>query len=213
MNSNNQLKLGVAIALIASAAGCDGSAQSPRAEAGGFDQLDHQIERLPVLGSAPPPVVRVKTPADGASATSSAKAPSKTDDDSEPLVDADADLKIKRLVIAHGVENREPIQPATQFVKGEQERIYAFVEVGNQDRAHSEIFVTFVRKGADERGQIRLRVGASPRWRTWAYTRLARDEGEWVAIVRNARGDELARAEFEIRGAGPAETVAPDSAA
>ena len=111
------------------------------------------------------------------------------------------------------MENREPIQPATQFAKGEQERIYAFVEVGNQDRANSEIFVSFVRKGAAERGQIRLRVGASPRWRTWAYTRLARDEGQWEAIVRNAQGDELARTAFQIGGEAAEPAAVADGSA
>jgi len=214
MKHTLELKLGVGIALLAGLVGCDGSTGSQRVEAGGLERLDSQIEQLATARTAEPPVVAVHNGlADGKAKAVSTPRPKTAEPDDEPAVDLDAELRVKRLVIAHGVENREPVQPATAFTKGEQERIYAFVEVGNQDRANSEIFVSFVRKGTEERGRIRLRVGASPRWRTWAYTRLAREEGQWVAIVRDARGDELARTEFEIRGGAPAEPAADSATA
>ena len=118
----------------------------------------------------------------------------------EPEANVDADLRIKRLVIAHGVESREPVGAATTFSKSDAKRIYAFVEVDNRDRVHSEVFVSFVHEDNPERGSVRLRVGAAPRWRTWAYTQLAHKQGTWHAVVRNGKGDELARTKFEVTG-------------
>lgn len=115
----------------------------------------------------------------------------------EPEVNLDAELTIKRLVIAEGVKDREPVGAGDSFTVSD-DRIYAFVEIGNAERAPSQIFVSFVREGERERGRIPLRIGASPRWRTWAYTRLVDQPGTWQAIVRDARGREIGRADFEV---------------
>jgi len=108
------------------------------------------------------------------------------------------ELRVKRLVVARGVKSREPVDPAGSFELDELERIYAFVEVSNPDRADSEIFVTFEPEQGAARGHVRLRVGPSPRWRTWAYTRGIRQPGSWWAVVRDGDGEELARTPFEI---------------
>jgi hypothetical protein len=123
--------------------------------------------------------------------------------EAEPEIDANAVLTVNRLVIAHDVEAREPLGATTTFARGESDRIYAFVEVGNANSALSAIYVSFVRDGEPEQGSIELRVGESTRWRTWAYTRLAKEEGDYTAIVRNALGEELARSSFEIVSADP----------
>lgn len=112
--------------------------------------------------------------------------------------DLDADLYVKRLVLARGVDRREPVQPATSFAMSQGKRIYAFVEVGNRGNTASEVFVSFKPKAGKDMGRIRLRVGASPRWRTWAYTELANDVGEWEATVRNARGDVIGTQTFVV---------------
>lgn len=130
-----------------------------------------------------------------------AKAEPKDDEpEAEPAIDVDAELSVKRLVIAKGVEGREPVSPASTFSRGEAERIYAFVEVGNEDKSPSAITVSFFRDGKPEGGGVELRVGASPRWRTWAYTRLANEPGAWHVVVRGPKGQELARDRFEIVG-------------
>ena len=107
-------------------------------------------------------------------------------------------LKIKRLLLARDVDAREPVGPADAFELDEVERIYAFVEVNNRDRVESEIFVTFEPADGPARGHVRLRVGASSRWRTWAFTRGVREAGSWAAVVRNGEGELLARQPFEV---------------
>jgi hypothetical protein len=111
----------------------------------------------------------------------------------------DAELRIKRLVVAKGVEGREPVGAADDFVLDETEQVYAFVEVHNVDSAESEIFVTFEPERGPARGHVRLRVGPTPRWRTWAYTRGVRTPGTWAAVVRGGDGEPLARTTFVVR--------------
>jgi hypothetical protein len=132
--------------------------------------------------------------------------------DDEPEVDVDAKLFVKRLVIAHGVDNREPVSPSSTFAKGEADRVYAFIEVGNEDRSASAVTVSFFADGKPERGGVELRVGASPRWRTWAFTRQATEPGIWHVVVRGPKGQELAREKFEIvaKGEAPQARVEPD---
>ncbi len=120
------------------------------------------------------------------------------DCDATSSCNLDADLYVKRLVIARGVEKREPVGASTTFAKSEGKRIYAFVEVGNRDELASEVSVSFRPKKGKERGDVPLRVGASPRWRTWAYTELAQSVGDWEAIVKNARGDIIGRKSFSV---------------
>jgi len=121
------------------------------------------------------------------------------------------DLKIRRLVLARDVEAREPVGAADAFDLGEVDKLYAFVEVGNHDAVESEIVVTFEPERGPACGHVRLRVGASPRWRTWAYTRGVRQPGKWTAVVRDAAGELLARKSFEVKAveAEPSEATTP----
>jgi hypothetical protein len=110
----------------------------------------------------------------------------------------DARLAVRRLVLSQGVKNREPIDAATSF-RGDAKRIYAFVELENKDRAPGEIVVEFEPPGGGApHGDVTLPVGAAPRWRTWAYTRTAHVAGSWTAVVKNRKGEVLARAPFEV---------------
>lgn len=114
---------------------------------------------------------------------------------------ADAPLKVRRLVVAEGVERgkREPVGAGSSFKVADVDKLYAFVEVENPEKAESEVFVTFEPEdnGASQ-GQVSLRVGASPRWRTWAFTRGVKKAGSWAAVVRSQDGKVLARTPFEV---------------
>ncbi len=122
------------------------------------------------------------------------RAPSKAEAPRKP-----AKLQVKRLVLAQGVKDREPVEPSTSFQASEAERIYAFVEVENLSDHEGEISVAFVPPGGGSPvGNVTLEVGSSPRWRTWAFTRGARKAGEWTAVVRSETGEVLAREAFEV---------------
>jgi hypothetical protein len=199
--------------------GCAGSSDRPAARAGlvassharaadrTADMLDAQrpggstreapLATLGVatsLASSPPPAAATRgLPAvpQAASADSRIAAAS-------PSPELEAPLRVKRLVLARDVAEREPVSASDRFARGEADRIYAFVEVENPERAESEIHVTFEPADGAPTGHVRLRVGPSSRWRTWAYTRGARSPGAWEAVVRDASGTVLARAPFAI---------------
>jgi hypothetical protein len=143
-------------------------------------------------------------PAASTTASASAKPPSPEPSRTaaapqrEATLSGDSHLTVKRFVIAKGVKNREPVAPTTTF-KGEPQKIYAFVEVENKDRSPAEIVVEFEPPGGGApHGDVKLAVGAAPRWRTWAYTRTASTAGSWTAVIKNKKGDVLARAPFEV---------------
>jgi hypothetical protein len=98
--------------------------------------------------------------------------------------------------MARAVSAREPVGPATSFRAADAQRVFAFVELTSDEPAESEITVTLASShGAPQ--EVKLAVGAEPRWRTWAALR-PRGAGDYVAIVRSARGRVLARTAFQV---------------
>ncbi len=161
-------------------------------------------EQTKQLESAKPAATPATTPA-------TIDAPSKVIEAPEPpAIDRDAPLKVKRLVVAESVEKREPVSAGVSF-GDDTPRIYAFVEIGNPERAESEIAVSITPRGEKERGRVTLNIGASPRWRTWSFTRLAKEPGTYDVVVYDAKGDEIGRTSFEVVDANaPVPTAAAD---
>ncbi len=108
-------------------------------------------------------------------------------------------LTVKRLLLATRIENREPADASKGFFASKTDKLYAFIEVENHSLSEGEIFVYFVPPdGGKAIGNIKLDIGPSRRFRTWASTRGARKTGEWMAVVKNSSGEVLARAPFEM---------------
>ena len=107
------------------------------------------------------------------------------------------EMTVKRLVLAHGVDGREPQEPTTTF-KTRDDRVYAFVEVQNPTKASGKIAVVFEPPSGPALAEIPLEVGDSSRFRTWAFTRKAHEPGQWAVVVRDEKGRLLARESFTI---------------
>lgn len=106
-------------------------------------------------------------------------------------------LSIKRLVLAHGVEGREPQSETTTF-DAKDDRVYAFMEVENTTKAEKTVTVVFEPPSGAAFAGISLKVGEGPRFRTWAFTRRAHEKGEWAVVVRS--GDAvLGRQTFTVK--------------
>ena len=108
-------------------------------------------------------------------------------------------LKLKRFVVTHKIENREPA-PGDDFTLGSTP-VYAFVEFENS--AHDARSVRVVFQNEDTKatvGHVKLSVPADQaRFRTWGNTRMIRDPGHWIAVVSTIDGVELGRAPFEVK--------------
>ncbi|HEY8429574.1 MAG TPA: hypothetical protein VIL20_14420, partial [Sandaracinaceae bacterium] len=81
-------------------------------------------------------------------------------------------IRVRRLVVATGVEGREPTGAADVFRLGAQRRLYAFVEAVNETDDAATLRVTFEPDEGESVGHVALQVPANAaRFRTWAYTR------------------------------------------
>ena len=109
-------------------------------------------------------------------------------------------LTLKRVVVTHKIENREPTA-GDEFTLGSSP-VYAFVELANSSRDARSIRVMFRNEDTKATvGHVKLTVpGAAERFRTWGNTRQIRDPGHWVAVVSTLDGIELGRAPFEVKG-------------
>ena len=138
------------------------------------------------------PVVTAPASAAGPATDSSAKAIS-----NEQASDG---LKLKRIVVTHKIENREPT--ASGDFKLSNAPVYAFVELENSAKDARNIRVLFQNEDTKATvGHVKLTVpAAQARFRTWGNTRMIRDPGHWVAVVSTVDGVELGRAPFEVKG-------------
>ena len=110
-------------------------------------------------------------------------------------------LRVRRLVVARGIEGREPVGASDTF-DGEDARLYAFVDLANRGDA-TEVEVSFepevVSHDAHVSGLVTLEVpGEVGRHRTWAWSRGVHAPGAWSVVVRDLEGHELARTPFTI---------------
>ena len=103
-------------------------------------------------------------------------------------------VKVKRLVVATGVKDREPLV-SEDALPADGSPIYAFAELANPIGDSENVRITFERKGSTERvGEVTLPVPANTaRHRTWAFTRFIRAAGVWEAVLWSENGAELGR--------------------
>ena len=106
-------------------------------------------------------------------------------------------LGVKRLVLAHGIDGREPQEASARFTSSN-DRVYAFVELDNPTRTADAISVSFEPPAGPALPEIPLQVGETTRFRTWAFTRRAHIAGEWTVVVRDAHHRVLARQTFTV---------------
>lgn len=114
--------------------------------------------------------------------------------------DGESSLKVKRLVVATGVKDREPLS-GNDALPADGSPIYAFAELANPVGESENVRITFERKGGSERvGEVTLPVpGSTSRYRTWAFTRFIRAAGVWEAVLWSEQGTELGRTSFEVK--------------
>ncbi len=116
-----------------------------------------------------------------------------------PVVQDDAPIRVRRLIIATDIVDHEPVGAAETFRIGAQDRIYAFVDAVNESDSQIDLRVTFEPEDGESTGHVALHVPAHMRrFRTWAYSRNIARPGRWEAVVRAPDGSVVARQEFEV---------------
>ena len=108
-------------------------------------------------------------------------------------------IRVRRLIVATGVAQREPTGAADVFELGESPRLYAFIEAVNETGEPVALEITFEPERGESAGHVSVEVPArAPRFRTWAYTRHIYREGRWEAVVRAPDGRVIARRPFDV---------------
>jgi len=151
----------------------------------------------PRTGAATPAQTLAATTANNAttaSNTATAGATAVTADRATPT----GALSVSRLVLATGVSEREPLDPASAFSLAATSHVYAFVEVANPHAEATTIEVAWLDVATGkERRSYTLDIQAHKRWRTWARSALPKTPGAWAVLVRDVNGVELARTAYE----------------
>jgi hypothetical protein len=106
-----------------------------------------------------------------------------------------AEMRVQRLVVCTGVEEREPVGVAESFPAGS-EGVYAFVDLADVDCNCTVSFV-WSRNGKEIRTII-VPVSMETRWRSWARKNVADQPGDWSVEVRDASNKPLMSTMFRV---------------
>ena len=105
-------------------------------------------------------------------------------------------LKVHELVVAEGVEEREPIGKSDTFSVGA-EAIFAWLSVRNPG-PEKTVEIVWSKDGKPQH-TYQAEIGRSTRWRTWASLTLTPShEGDWTVEVLGPGGDSLAQTSFTV---------------
>ena len=115
----------------------------------------------------------------------------------EPSSQSESSFRAKRLVVAKKVDGREPVGVARSFDSSKVDEVAVFVELANDARESGKIVVRFEPPSAAP-FEVKLEVGASPRWRTWATTKRPLEEGTWTVRVSDEAGALVGSTTFEV---------------
>ena len=107
-------------------------------------------------------------------------------------------LTLKRLLVATGVSEREPVGSASEFAIASTTHLYAFVELANPN-PETTVHVTWVdTDSGKERKPFALQIGTSKRWRSWARIQTPKQPGNFALVVEDEAGIELGRTPFKV---------------
>jgi hypothetical protein len=105
-------------------------------------------------------------------------------------------LKLMDLVIATGVESRQPVEPGNSFRTGaERYYCYAVYNSGAADQVSTHVW----RLNGKVLSRVELTVGKSPSWRTWSRHRARPSgTGDWSCEILSPSGERLGIARFKV---------------
>ena len=108
-----------------------------------------------------------------------------------------SEVKLDRFVLAHGVDQREPVEESEHFTGDT--KIFAFVQFANPDGAPFAFRVHWEKaEGPASPYGVKLKVETAARYRTWSWTAIPREPGEYKAVLRTLDGKEIASKPFTI---------------
>ena len=108
----------------------------------------------------------------------------------------DPGFAIKRMVVAAGVVEREPVAVGVTF-SAATETVYCFLEAAAIERDTTVHFVWYHEKA--EVARVALPLSAGRRWRTFSSKKIAGRQGEWRVDLQEESGIILNSVSFTVR--------------
>jgi len=106
------------------------------------------------------------------------------------------EAELLRLVLAHDVVGRQPVDPAVSFPNGQ--KVSLFIEARNEGEQAQEVRVTWEDVATGRRSPpVRVAIPQTSLHRTRAYRTLSRP-GDYLAVVMDTEDQELAVMPFTI---------------
>ncbi|NUP07732.1 MAG: DUF2914 domain-containing protein [Polyangiaceae bacterium] len=106
-------------------------------------------------------------------------------------------LRVKRIQFSPSVKGREPVEPEETFSAAELDKVFAFIELTNEEKLETKVVVTFI-PPMGAHSKVTLKVGDKARWRTWAQRKSPKAVGTWKVVVHDEAGRELGHRTFEV---------------
>jgi hypothetical protein len=102
---------------------------------------------------------------------------------------------VARMVIATGIENREPVGVSETFPVSAG-MVFCFLEATNITDDTEVTFVWYL--GEKEMFKIALPLKKSPRWRTYCYKNLMGKKGDWKVELKDSAGNNVKTVSFKV---------------
>jgi hypothetical protein len=104
-------------------------------------------------------------------------------------------FKVVKMVIAAGVENREPVGISDTFPLST-EKVYCFLEAKDIAEDTQVTFMWYF--GGKEMFKIDLPLKKGPRWRTYSCKNLRGQKGDWKVDVKDSAGSTIKSISFKV---------------
>ena len=110
-------------------------------------------------------------------------------------------VHLRELVLAPEIEGRTPLDPRSDYEKSADERVNCFFRLENPEREATEVSIAWEDSEGNSRNDPTLiPVPARLRFTHWRYTGTGwRRPGRYRCVLRDAEGEELGRASFDLR--------------
>jgi hypothetical protein len=115
---------------------------------------------------------------------------------SGPAFSEETGFAVDRLVVASGIEEREPVGVSETF-PATQEEVYCFLEAGNIVKDTQVRFVWYFE--GQETASVELPLRQGPRWRTWSSKKVAGKSGQWKVELEDEAGNTVGEATFTVQ--------------
>lgn len=111
---------------------------------------------------------------------------------------AASDLRVVSIAAGTGVEDRRLVGEGTRF-EADGSHVWVHVAIANRGAPSAITMVWFLED--EEIWQMDLKVGKSPRWRTWSRSKMGLHRtGQWRVEVRDPSGAVIGETRFDVDG-------------